>query len=54
MTTTRTDTTVNSCTIRTWREDEKFIRADVFNASGWKVGSYKTEAGALRAANRSR
>ena len=49
---TKEDLIVKGCTIRTWYKGGEFFRADVFNPSGWKVGSYKTAAGALRAAKR--
>jgi hypothetical protein len=51
---TKTDeTTGNGATVRRWYEDDQLLRIDVFNPSGFKIGSYKTEAAALRAAERS-
>lgn len=49
---TRTDETVGRVTIRRYHEAGTFIGAAVYNASGFKVGNYKTERGAVAAANR--
>jgi hypothetical protein len=38
-------------TIRRFFEDGALLRIDVFDG-GWRVGIYKTEAGALRAAEK--
>jgi hypothetical protein len=38
-------------TVRRIFEDDALLRIDVFDG-GWRVGTYKTEAGALRAAER--
>lgn len=39
-------------TIRRWSDkDGVFYRADVF-VGGWRVGTYRTEAGAIRRADR--
>jgi len=45
---TKTDETVNGCTVRRWFRNDALARIDVYDPSGFRIGTYKTERGALK------
>lgn len=49
---TSTDSVRRGCTVRTVHEDGKFLCFMLWNPSGWRVGTYKTERGLERAIDR--